>query len=265
MWKISIQRIILTFMKLKELDKFLRDKLVLDDFSFDASLNGIQIASSDKEIKKIGYAVDASLATIKKAAEAGCDMLFVHHGLFWGDSIRIDGPHYDRVKTCLDNDMALYACHLPLDAHPVFGNNAQMAQCLGIKSYDMFSDYKGKKIGVKGKLPFPMTIDQIVRLLDFSPDTGLKTLEFGKDLCETVGIVSGGAGNDVADAINDGLDLFITGEIYHQNFHEALENKINVIAGGHYQSETFGVKAVMRMVLGELGIKGEFISWPTAL
>ena len=161
--------------------------------------------------------------------------------------------------------MALYACHLPLDAHPVFGNNAQMAQCLGIKSYDMFSDYKGKKIGVKGKLPFPMTIDQIVRLLDFSSDTGLKTLEFGKDLCETVGIVSGGAGNNVADAINDGLDLFITGEIYHQNFHEALENKINVIAGGHYQSETFGVKAVMRMVLGELGIKGEFISWPTAL
>ena len=71
--------------------------------------------------------------------------------------------------------------------------------------------------------------------------------------------------DDVADAIADGLDLFITGEIYHQNFHEALENKINVIAGGHYQSETFGVKAVMRMVLGELGIEGEFISWPTAL
>lgn len=265
MWKISIQRIILTFMKLKELDKFLRDKLVIDDFSFDSSLNGIQIACSEKEIKKIGYAVDASLATIKKAAEAGCDVLFVHHGLFWGESLAIDGPHYERVKACLDNDMALYACHLPLDAHPVFGNNAQIAQSLGMKSYDMFSKYHGHEIGIKGKLPFPMSVEQIARLLNFSPETGLRTLEFGKDLCESVGIVSGGAGNDVADAIADGLDLFITGEIYHQNFHEALENKINVIAGGHYQSETFGVKAVMRMVIGELGIEGEFIPWPTAL
>ena len=252
-------------MKLKELDKFLRDKLEIANFSFDASLNGIQIACSDKEIKKIGYAVDASLATIKKAAEAGCDMLFVHHGLFWGEPIAIRGPHYDRVKACLDNDMALYACHLPLDAHPVFGNNAQMAQCLGMKGYDMFSEYHGRMIGVKGKLPFPMSVEQVIRLLDFSDASGLRTLEFGKDICESVGIVSGGAGNNVADAIADGLDLFITGEIYHQNFHEALENKINVIAGGHYQSETFGVKAVMRMVLGELGIEGEFISWPTAL
>ena len=129
----------------------------------------------------------------------------------------------------------------------------------------MFSNYHGHEIGVKGKLPFPMSVEQVIRLLDFSDARGLRTLEFGKDLCESVGIVSGGAGNNVADAIADGLDLFITGEIYHQNFHEALENKINVIAGGHYQSETFGVKAVMRMVLGELGIEGEFISWPTAL
>ena len=125
-------------MKLKELDKILTEQLNISAFD-DISLNGVQVACSpDKEIKKVALAVDACQMSIDKALENGADMLFVHHGFFWGRPIAIDGIHYNRVKTLMDNDMALYACHLPLDAHPVLGNNAQMALSLGMKEYDPF-------------------------------------------------------------------------------------------------------------------------------
>ncbi len=252
-------------MKLNELDAFLKERLAIGSFPFDASLNGVQVACSDKEIKKIGFAVDASLATIKAASERECDMLFVHHGLFWGQPQAVTGAHYERIRTLIQSDMALYACHLPLDAHPVYGNNAQMAMALGMKEYDMFGLYHGALIGVKGNLPFEMSPEEVCGLLGFSEDTGLRILPFGKEKVRSVGIISGGAGNDVSQAIDDNLDLYITGEIYHQNFHEALESHINVIAGGHYQSETYGVKAVLRMLMGELGIEGVFLPWPTTL
>ena len=252
-------------MKLNELDAFLKERLAIDDFPFDVSLNGVQVACSDKEIRKIGFAVDASLATIKAAAEQECDMLFVHHGLFWGKPLAVSGPHYERIRTLIGSDTALYACHLPLDAHPVYGNNAQMAMALGIREYDMFGMYHGSMIGVKGNLPFEMSLEEVCGLLGFSENTGLRTLPFGKEKVKSVGIISGGGGDDVWQAVNDGLDLYITGEISHQNFHEALEDHISVIAGGHYQSETYGVKAVLRMLMGELGIEGVFLPWPTAL
>ena len=253
-------------MNLRELDKEFKARLEMDTFSFDHSLNGVQVAcSKDKEIKKIAFAVDACQATIDSAIEEKADMLFVHHGLFWGEPLAIEGIHRNRVKALLDNDIALYACHLPLDAHPVMGNNAQMAISLGMRSYDMFSLYHGVKIGVKGNLPFPMTCEEIAKLLGFSIEWGLRILPFGKEEIESVGIISGGAGEDVSDAIAEGLDCYITGEVPHQVFHTCLEENMNLIAGGHYQSEVFGVKAVMRMVKKLFDIDGVFIDKRTAL
>ena len=213
-----------------------------DDFS----MNGIQIGGPDREISKVAFAVDASLCTIEKAAEAGADMLVVHHGLFWGDPIAIDGAHYKRVKTALDSSLFLFTAHLPLDAHPALGNNAQMAMRLGMKEWDPFGFYKGKFIGVKGKLPFPMTIEEVALLLNFHLPSSF-VLQGDKEKAETVGIISGGGSSDVHDAIKEGLDLYITGEFLHQDYSDAAESGISVLAGGHYRSEVFGVKALQRM------------------
>ncbi len=249
-----------------------RDELVkhymdlLDVASYDdISLNGLQIAMSDKEIKKVAFAVDASMDTITAAADSNADLLFVHHGLFWGSAIAISGMHYHRVKKALDNDMGLFACHIPLDAHPLYGNNAQMALRLGMTSYDPFGEWRGKNVGFKGKLPFPMTCPEIARLLGFSYENGLRTVSFGKDMVETVGIISGGASSDVRDAIEQGLDCYVTGEVEHSDFSLIKESNMNVIAGGHYQSEVFGVKAMMRYTEKELGIESVFIDAETGL
>ena len=189
-------------MKLNELDAFLKERLAINDFPFDVSLNGVQVACSDKEIRKIGFAVDASLATIKAAAEQECDMLFVHHGLFWGKPLAVSGPHYERIRTLIGSDTALYACHLPLDAHPVYGNNAQMAMALGMREYDMFGMYHGSTIGVKGNLPFEMSLEEVCGLLGFSENTGLRILPFGKEKVKSVGIISAGHDADCGQDLN---------------------------------------------------------------
>lgn len=251
-------------MKVKELADKLYFMLEADKFD-DISLNGLQIASSDKEAKRVAFAVDAKLDTIYEAAEKGADMLVVHHGLFWGKPIAVVNEHYNRVKKALDADMALFAMHLPLDAHPLFGNNSQMALALGMTSYDPFGEYHGNKIGYKGKLPFPMSCAEVARLLGFDYENGLRILSFGKDMVESVGIISGGAAWDVVDAIKEGLDLYITGEACHEIFPIVKENNMNMIAGGHYKSEVFGVKALMRYVEKEYGIETFFIDSPSGL
>ena len=252
-------------MKLDELDTILRKQLSIEAFD-DISLNGVQVAcSSEKEIRKVAVAVDACQASIDGAIAEGADMLFVHHGLFWGKPIAISGIHYNRVKTMLDNDLALYACHLPLDAHPVLGNNAQMAMSLGMKEYDPFGLYHGQYIGYKGRLPFEMTCEEIAKLLGFSPAFGLNILPFGKEEISTVGIISGGAAGDVFQAMDAGLDSFITGECSHELYHTLKESGMNMISGGHYQSEVFGVKAVGRYLSKEFGIETVFIDRKTAL
>lgn len=250
-------------MFVKEYTDDLSKRLMMDSFPFDISLNGVQIGAPDRELRKAAFAVDASFDTIDKAAEAGADVLVVHHGLFWGSPIALTGPHYRRVKRAIDSGLTLFAAHLPLDAHPMYGNNVQMALTLGMREFDPFGDYKGVKIGFKGHLPFPMTIPEIARLLGFSQDSGMQILKFGCDMIDTVGIISGAAGDDVDQAVRDGLDLFITGTVGHETFHTVKENGMNLLAGGHYRSEVFGVRALMRMTEKEMGVESFFIDAET--
>lgn len=249
-------------MKIKEYVSELETLLDISSYS-DISLNGIQIDTEDRELKKVGFAVDACYETIDEAVKNNCDILVVHHGLFWGSPLAITSSHYNRVKRALDGGLLLFAAHIPLDANIPYGNNAQIAISLGMKEFDGFGEWKGKLIGLKGKLPFPMTIEEIKALL------GVKHSVFingnGKEKIESVAIVSGSGSSDTEDAIKSGVDLFITGEIHHEVYHQAMENGLNVLAFGHYDSETFGVKALKRMTEKRYNVETTFIDVETGL
>lgn len=250
-------------MTVKEYADYLSNLLELSEFN-DFSLNGIQIEGEDRELKRAAFAVDATYETISKAAEENADILVVHHGLFWGEPIAISGIHRNRVKCALDNNLFLFTAHLPLDAHSLYGNNAQMALSLGMKEWNPFGFCKGRYIGIKGNLPFPMTLEEVARLLSF-PLNETFFIKGKKKKCSSVGIISGGGSEDVKDAISDNLDLYITGEFLHQDYAYAKESGISLIAGGHYRSEVFGVMALKAMTEKKLGIDSIFIDAESGL
>ena len=253
-------------MKLGQLSKELEKLLLIDEYrDCDVSLNGLQVGDENAEVKKVAFAVDACLESFKKTVEAKADLLVVHHGLFWGSPIAVTGAHYTRIKTLIDGKAGLFACHLPLDAHPVLGNNAQMAFKLGLKDIEPFGVYHGKKIGYMGSLEKEMTCEEIVKTLGIRTNGHNFIIKAGKDKIKTVGIVSGGAAEDVDQAMEMGLDAYITGESSHQTYHPVLEGKINMLSLGHYETETFGVKAVMEYVKEHYGLEVCFVDIPTTL
>jgi len=249
-----------------KLDEFFKSVLDIDGFAAnDNSLNGIQVDNDGSPVKKIAFGVDAAMETFEQAAAAGAGMLFVHHGLFWGKPLRITGNLRQRIKFLLDHNICLYAVHLPLDQHPMFGNNAVLAQCLGLENIEPFGVYAGRKIGYKGTFPQPVSIDEAVKKISFKNRPPAGVFPFGKKEITSAAVVSGGGASNLRDAIEEGIDLFITGESYHGVYHDCLESKLNMIAGGHYSTEVWGVQAVMRHCISELGIDAEFIDIPTGL
>ena len=247
-----------------KLDAFFRNFLEIEGFaSSDNSLNGIQIDNDGAAVKKIAFAVDAVMETFEQAAAINAEMLFVHHGLFWGVPLRIAGNLKSRIKFLLDQNICLYAVHLPLDQHPKLGNNACIAELLGLENIEPFGVYHGRKIGYKGTFAKPVTVDEAVKKIGFMNRPPLGVFPFGKKDCTSAAVVSGGAAENAREAVEDGVDLFITGESSHSVYHDCLEGKLNMIAGGHYSTEVWGVQAVMRHCIEELGIDAEFIDVPT--
>jgi dinuclear metal center YbgI/SA1388 family protein len=165
----------------------------------------------------------------------------------------------------LNNNIALYAAHLPLDQNPDIGNNAVLAKKLGIKNPVPFGVYHGRKIGYKGTLEKPLTIHEAAERISFASRPALSILPFGKKLNESCAVISGGAAMEAAQAIEEGIDLYITGESAHSIYHSALEGKLNMIAGGHYSTEVWGARALMERCAAELGIETEFIDVPTGM
>lgn len=257
-------------MNIFELDCYFKELLSINDFTEqDVSQNGVQVVNSGKQIKKIAFAVDACMQTILLARERCADMLFVHHGIFWGKPLLITGTHYDRIKSLIGFDIALYAVHLPLDAHPVYGNNIGLCERLGLENVKRFGTYHGTKIGLYGNFPQTenkgVSIDEAVRKLFPGGEKPANILPFGKKEIKNAGIISGGAASKIDEAVALNLDLYITGEIEHTTYHTALEHKINVIAGGHYQTETLGIKRVARKLESDTGIETCFLDVPTGL
>jgi putative NIF3 family GTP cyclohydrolase 1 type 2 len=155
--------------------------------------------------------------------------------------------------------------HLPLDQHSRFGNNVALAELLGIESPEPFGLYRGKKVGYKGKLKKPLTIEEALQAVSFMGRPPLGIFPFGKALSETCAVVSGGASREAMQALDEGVDLYVTGESAHSVYHPVLEGKLNMIAGGHYSTEVWGVRRVMEECAASLNIDVEFIDVPTGL
>ena len=248
------------------INKYFRSILDIEGFSgIDSAMNGIQVDNDGSEIKKIIFAVDACLESFKRCAAVGGNMLFVHHGLFWGAQMAIKGIHRERIQFLLDNNIALYAVHLPLDQHERLGNNAALAELLGIEEPEPFGLYHGRKIGYMGKLKKPLTTEEAAKAIDFMGNLPLGIYPFGKKLNESCAVISGGASREALEALEEGVDLYVTGEISHGTYHPALEGRLNLIAGGHYATEVWGVRKLMAECTSALNINADFINIPTGL
>jgi dinuclear metal center YbgI/SA1388 family protein len=253
-------------MLLQDFDTLIRQVLNLDDFAgTDVALNGLQVSNQKSRVEKVAFTVDACLESIRLAVEWGADLLFVHHGLFWGRPLAVTGGHFQRLRALIQADLALYAVHLPLDMHPQLGNNAGLARKIGLKQREPFGEYKGIKIGFKGILPEEMSLEQIVRICCGGNEQGIGVLPFGPESISTVGIVSGGAADEAYQAIEERLDLFVTGDADHTIYHHCLEGRINVIFGGHYLTETFGVTQLAEKLQSETDLHTRFFDIPTGL
>jgi dinuclear metal center YbgI/SA1388 family protein len=250
-------------MNLSDLVPYLDDVLRIRDITdYPGALNGLQVENSGA-VTKVAAAVDATAETIRKAAMAGCNLLLVHHGLFWDGSVPVTARRYRRLRLLMDNDMAVYSAHLPLDVHPELGNNALLARALGVETDGHFGIYSGHPVGVSGKLEIGR--EALAARLDDLLGGRIKLIPGGPEKISRVGVVTGGAGSLIGEAVAAGLDAFITGEGAHHTYFDAIENGINVYYGGHYATETFGVRALAEHLTAKFGIPSEFIDSPTGL
>ncbi|WP_076489396.1 Nif3-like dinuclear metal center hexameric protein [Alkalispirochaeta americana] len=253
-------------MTLQEIDAYFHEILPIDEFAgIDSSRNGLQVSRQAQTIRRVAFAVDAARQVFEEAADWGADLLFVHHGIFWGREEVLRGAHYRRLFTLFQKDLALYAVHLPLDAHLSLGNNARMAAVLGLTDVEPFGLVRNVPIGVSGRLTEPLSLDEVQKRLFGPAFTPLAVLPFGRPRVESVGLISGGAPLEVDQAIRQGLDLYITGDANHVAYHRCRESGINAIFAGHYATETWGVRAVAEKLASDTGIETTFLDVPTGL
>ncbi len=253
-------------MNIAGFDAWCRALLQIDALKgLDDSLNGIQVGRSPGELGTVAFAVDACMESFRRAADAGAQMLFVHHGMFWGSPARLEGLMLERVRFLIEHDLGLYACHLPLDMHPEVGNNAVLADLLSLKDRQPFGLYHGVAIGVSGRLEEALPVREVLRRILPDNSQPRNLILSGADKVSTVAIVSGGAPMEALQAIGRNIDLYITGEPSHSVYHHAVEGGLNFVAAGHYATEVWGVKAVAAKLEKETGIRTLFIDLPTGL
>ncbi len=236
----------------------------LDNVSFnDASLNGLQVEGRES-VHRIGVAVDACQATIDAAVTEKVDMLLVHHGLFWGHCERVVGRMARRLKALLGAGINLYASHLPLDSHPQWGNNAQLARLLDLQDLEPFGRYKGREIGFVGNIA-PMDAARVGAKLQAALDSPVRLWAFGPPLPHRIAVVSGGGASLLSEAVEKGLCGMVTGEAPHEAYSVAEEGALNTWLAGHYATETLGVKALAGAIRERWGIPWVFLDHPTGL
>jgi dinuclear metal center YbgI/SA1388 family protein len=237
--------------------------LKTDQFTdWEGAVNGLQVENRGS-ISRIAAAVDASLATIQLALKQRADLLLVHHGLFWSPTHPWTGKRYQLLRRLLDHDLAVYSSHVPLDAHPKLGNNAGLCAALGLRNLQPFFFHKGQYLGFQSaqKIPRPELANRLRRVLP-RPAT---LLPGGPVVCQRIGVVTGGAGNELKLAADEGVDTFITGEGAHWTHAGAEDLGLNVFYGGHYATETFGVKALAEHLSKKFRVPWGFVDHPSGL
>lgn len=231
---------------------------------FGPAHNGLQV-SGDGEVQTIVAAVDVSVASIEAAVDLGADLMVVHHGLFWGGSAPVTGPLYRRLRPLLQHGIALYGAHLPLDAHAELGNCALLADALGLADRQSFGEYKGVDVGWWGRCPDPWSVDDLSNRLAEAVGGAVHVIAGGPAEVGRVGVVTGGGTSFLREAAELGLDALVTGEGPHHTHIDAMEAGIHVLFGGHYATETFGVKALAAHLADRFGLEWSFIDQPTGL
>jgi len=240
-------------------DALLRTRDIKD---YDGAVNGLQVQNRGT-VAMIAAAVDASPATVRKAIAAGADLMIVHHGLFWGRRQPWTGTNYDLLHLLLDNNLAVYSSHLPLDAHPKLGNNIQLFQALGFRKPRKFFNQDGFALGLQTATR--LSRDELALRLAKAVGGRVEVIPGGPKTCKRIGVLTGGAGSELAKAAREGVDTFITGEGPHWTFALAEELVVNVLYAGHYATETFGVKALSEHLSKKFGVPWVFIDHPTGL
>jgi dinuclear metal center YbgI/SA1388 family protein len=240
-------------------NRFLR---IHDVGDWDHALNGLQIENSGR-ITRIGAAVDVSTRVLTEAQKRDVDLLIVHHGLFWPGLQSIQGALRRQLRLAFENDIALYSAHLPLDIHPRVGNNAQLLAALGLKSARPFLEEKGQPVGLK--IRASLSRSELVRKLQKALNGPVKVFGFGPKQTRAIGVVTGAAGSEVYRVADEEIDTFITGEAPHWAAVAAEELGMNLLLGGHYATEVFGVKALVARLSKRFRVPWEFIDCPTEL
>ena len=252
-------------MKLESILQYLDIYLAVAEHpDYAAALNGLQVAGP-QEIEQVVVAVDATEASIAEAAERGADLMIVHHGLFWGGLEPLTGRHFRKVRMLIEGGIALYSCHLPLDSHAEVGNCALLARALGLELQGQFGDYNGTPIGWWGTLADATTPSGLSTQLSEVLDAPIHLIEGGPEHVERVGVLTGGGASFVQDAIAAGLDALVTGEGGHHSHFDAVELGITMLFGGHYATETFGVRALGLHLEQRFGLPWQFVDQPTGL
>ena len=251
-------------MKREDLVTYLDDYLHVGEIK-DYGPQGLQVESDNDQIAKIALAVDAAPPVIRAAAEWGADMLLVHHGVLWRSVDRIAGPLGERVRLFMKHGINLYAAHLPLDAHPVVGNNAVLAQMLGVDVAGMWASPNGTPLGVWGEMVEKRPLSTIAAEINTKINTNARVLAHGSEIVSTIAIISGFGADLVAEAKALGADTMLTGETSHANYWAASDYGMNVIFAGHYATETVGVQALGRHLAQEFGLQTKFFDFPTQM
>ncbi len=243
---------------INDLVRYSNDLLEISSFK-DYCPNGLQV-QGQQNVETIVCGVTASLALIEKAIELKANAVFVHHGYFWnGESAAITGMKYQRIKSLIDAGISLVAYHLPIDAHPLYGNNVQLAQLLGITIDGNVSQNNEPGLLFYGKLEQPMPASAFAKIIDQKLDREPLHISPNNTDIQTIAWCTGAAQSYLQMALDLGIDAFITGEISEQTVHIATECNIHLYAAGHHATERYGIKSLGKHLSEHFSLQNYFV------
>ncbi len=243
--------------ELQELVRYLDAELRTSEVKdYPGAINGLQV-ENDGLVSQVFSAVDASLAVVEEASRNPNSLLLVHHGIFWKGAQPLTGSHFRKISAALKGNLAIYSSHLPLDMHPVIGNNTLLAEAIGLKSIRPILVKDGWAKGVAGD--WEGSRDSLVAAVGKAVGGEVRVCPGGREEVVSVAVITGGAGSEVAEIAGLGMDAFVTGEGAHWNFIESEELCLNTLYAGHYATETFGVRRLGKDLAEKFELKATFL------